>query len=74
MNSAFEYQVTFNGKTYHAKAYAHKGFAGSWNSPPESPSIEIVDITDENNNPVSLELFYEMEESCEQQIWDELGG
>jgi hypothetical protein len=68
------YKVTFDGNDYYVEAHANRGFRGTYNDPPEPPEVVIDEVTDEDGNSVSDEIFDQMEESITKQLEEMVFG
>ena len=68
------YKVVYDSKEYYAEVHIFRGFAGTQHEPPEPPGIVIDEVEDENGNPVSEELFDQMEEEIMKQLEEMIFG
>lgn len=66
-----EYPIVFEGQRYYCEASFTRGFKGSWDSPPEAPTVDIVEVRDEDGESVSEGLFDVMEDHIIEQVLDQ---
>ena len=63
-----EYPIVFNDVQYYAEVHIIPGSRGNSTSPPEPPTVEVENITNEDGESISDELFDEMEEYIVRQV------
>lgn len=68
---SLEYPIIFEGQRYYCEAEFIRGFKGSWDSPPEAPIVEIVEVRDEDGESINSELFDAMEDHIIEQVLDQ---
>lgn len=68
---SLEYTIIFEGQQYYCEANFIRGYKGNSASPPEAPTVEIVEVRDEDGESISEELFDAMEDHIIEQVLDQ---